>query len=771
MTEVSKSSLYAIVEQPLFIQKASIHVPLSLPIYVTKVSAYFVIGESVGRILKDLTFSYKIQIGIDLESDYRTFHTFDKVLVSSYAIDGVFQADITSDYVIKLAVDLTASYIINDQPPVTPIGAHVYWRIRPTSTNGEPNRVVIAEAEMFTSNDGTGTDLCTGGTAYASGNWGGHPPSDGFDDNIGTAWESQNTSIAAGGAWLAYQFAAAQPVKSVKLGMGSYETDERPVTGYIEYSDDNSTWTIAKTFGPLSWPATPSYNVISLSDIPGFYKDVSSNWQIKAAIFRDLTTDFKVIHDPIDIDLEIDYAFETFGKSLTSDYAIAFYKNLSADYKIKLSVDLVSSFVVDGEWRVDLDSSYKIALNTSFSISYRIMNVIQTLDIDWHIGDIVTSEHYYIERLPETPVTEIWNYETRVSTARDGTEQRMSVRKHPRVVLQHNYIIENHVDYRHFREQLLRQTSEDIRVANHACAVMIEETNFNATTVYCDMDATDIRVDDYVAFFELGTEASALRVVTAVDTDNFEIDSGFPFAGRNRAYAMPTRLMRFADGAALSMLTVHGTTGLSFTDAAARPVVRPSAASGLVSSYDGFPILTQRPLADEAIPEGFYPGFVPIDIAPNLPPEIVRRWATPVVTRAHDFKIDRGALDYWREFANTVRGSWKAFLMPSFRPDLVTVEFAGTALKVAGNKLVDQLTLEPYKRLMITTNTGVQYRSIVSAVEDGSNTALVLNTAISGATISEISFINLVRINDDALTFEHHQLHSILGLNLRVIQQ
>lgn len=771
MTEVSKSSLYVIVEQPLFVQKASIVVPLSLPIYVTKLSAYFVIGESVGRILKDVTSSYKIQIGVDLESDYRTFHAFDKVLVTSYAIDGVFQADISSDYKVKLAVDLTSSYIINDQPPVTPVGSHIYWRIRPTSTNGEANWVVIAEAEMFLSNDGSGTDLCTGGTAYASGNWGGHPPSDGFDNNMSTSWESQSTLITAGGAWLAYQFATAQAVKSVRIGVDSYETDERPVTGYIEYSDDNSVWTIVKTFGPLSWPATPSYNVIPLSDVPGFYKDLSSSYQIRRNIFKDLVIDFKTIHDPIDIDLEIDYAFEAFGVGFTSDYAIAFYKDVTTSYKIKLSVDLVSSFVVDGEWRVDLETSYKIALNKSLNISYRVVNVIQTLDIDWHIGDVVTSEYYYIERLPETPVVETWEYATRVTTARNGTEQRMCVRRHPRVTLQHNYIIENHADYRHFRDQLLRQATADVRVANHACAVLVEETNFNATTVYCDMDKTDIRVDDYVAFFELGTEASAIRIVTGVNVDSFELDSGFPFAGRNRAYAMPTRLMRFAEAAALNMLTVHGSTGLSFTDAAARPVVRPSAATGLVSSYDGFPILSQRPLADDPNNEAFTPGFVPIDLVPNLPPEVVRRWATPLVVKNQEFKIERGAFDYWREFADAVRGSWKAFLMPSFRPDLVTIEFAGTALKVAGNKLVDHLSLDPYKRLMITTNTGVQYRSIVSAVEDGDNTALVLNTGISGATISEISFINLVRLNDDLFSFEHHQSHSFLNLNLRIIQQ
>lgn len=472
-------------------------------------------------------------------------------------------------------------------------------------------------------------------------------------------------------------------------------------------------------------------------------------------------------------DFTFDYAtIRAFQSVFTFSYKIALNKSFTFDYRTPLVASFDFDYKILSLFGTSFTFSYQIEFGKSFNFDYRYL-VGTTFDFSYQIiRSAVANVGYYIERLPETPIVERWQYATRVTTSVNGKEQRASQRARPRVGFNHRYLMLDGDDFRSFQNSLLEYRKQDIRVAQHSLAVAVKSADFGDNDVYVNMDATDIRVGDVVAFFNIGSEQSYLRIVDAVAADHFTIAEGYPFVDGRGIFVMPTRLMRFTTGNGLSMRTVYGEAQFVFEDAQSRDLQRPGVAGGLVASFDGYPIITQRPLANDAVNDAYDAGLQVLDLAGRLAVKVRRPLPVSHVAKSRTWQIRRGEpLDYWREFADLTRGSWRAFLIPSFRPDLVTIEFAGNVLKVAGNKLEDLFALGNYKRLMITTNSGVGFHVITGIVIDGDNTTLTLGTAISGSSIEEISFVNLVRISDDTLTFEHFDLFSELTLNMRVIQQ
>lgn len=144
-------------------------------------------------------------------------------------------------------------------PPVTP---HRYWRINITD-NGGASVSAILELEMYESQ--FGPNVCTGGTASASSVLTDTPTnytaSRAFDGSL-EDWLGANSSTrdlwAGTGVveWLKYDFGAGNEKAIAAIGMQCREPtfiSQLPTDFTIEYSDDNSNWTVAWTETGLSW--------------------------------------------------------------------------------------------------------------------------------------------------------------------------------------------------------------------------------------------------------------------------------------------------------------------------------------------------------------------------------------------------------------------------------------------------------------------------------------------------------------------------------------
>lgn len=126
------------------------------------------------------------------------------------------------------------------------MAAHSYWRLNLIhgAASGAPY-VNTTEVAMHTSIGGS--NVCTGGTASASSG----TAANAFDGNTSTNWESSTGA----NAWLKYAFASPVDIVEYTIRKGSF-AGEDPIEWQLEFSDDNSSWTVAGIErGINSWSA------------------------------------------------------------------------------------------------------------------------------------------------------------------------------------------------------------------------------------------------------------------------------------------------------------------------------------------------------------------------------------------------------------------------------------------------------------------------------------------------------------------------------------
>lgn len=143
-----------------------------------------------------------------------------------------------------------------------PVVGHLYWRVRcdrnAVTSTGALAVTSVNEIEMRATPGGA--DLCTGGTAIALNVNATTPASRAFDNDNSDYINSSTVSLDDGQPWwIGYQFATAVDVQEVAIWKQQYSSGDIRAMGsvYIEWSDDNATWTTASSYlAANDWPAT-----------------------------------------------------------------------------------------------------------------------------------------------------------------------------------------------------------------------------------------------------------------------------------------------------------------------------------------------------------------------------------------------------------------------------------------------------------------------------------------------------------------------------------
>lgn len=139
--------------------------------------------------------------------------------------------------------------------------AHRYWRLRVTAApDGGASFVYVGEMSLKDSL--TGTDLTSPGLAATNAIEGsnafGNSADEAFSDDGANGWATSTSNIAGGDAWLGWDFGAgnAYAITHVEITAGN-DADQTAEDFVIEYSDDNSTWTVKATATSLAtWSAS-----------------------------------------------------------------------------------------------------------------------------------------------------------------------------------------------------------------------------------------------------------------------------------------------------------------------------------------------------------------------------------------------------------------------------------------------------------------------------------------------------------------------------------
>lgn len=123
--------------------------------------------------------------------------------------------------------------------------AYRYYRLVFSKNRNNDNRYyTVNEWELYEQVGATGTNLCIGATASASGAYGSQSASLAIDGNPTTFWES---SLEGAPSWLKVDLGAEHAVRSMVIKSTAYP-NEIPRDFTLQGSNDDSTWTVIGTY-------------------------------------------------------------------------------------------------------------------------------------------------------------------------------------------------------------------------------------------------------------------------------------------------------------------------------------------------------------------------------------------------------------------------------------------------------------------------------------------------------------------------------------------
>jgi hypothetical protein len=143
------------------------------------------------------------------------------------------------------------------------------WRLYVLTTGGA-TAVLLNELRLY---DDTAVDLCTGGTASASSEIGGHEAASAFDGNDATYCQTTNSGTPW---WFAYEFASAITPTEYAVTVGQGVSDIAvPLTWQLQYWD-GVTWQIADAQTEYTWHggSTPETHFYGLA--------TKRSWRLRA---------------------------------------------------------------------------------------------------------------------------------------------------------------------------------------------------------------------------------------------------------------------------------------------------------------------------------------------------------------------------------------------------------------------------------------------------------------------------------------------------------
>lgn len=277
--------------------------------------------------------------------------------------------------------------------------------------------------------------------------------------------------------------------------------------------------------------------------------------------------------------------------------------------------------------------------------------------------------------IPDVPVRERWEFKTDILTNYLGEEQRISLRRYPR--LRQEFDVEI-IDLRQRRTQynLLRKNIvvQSLVPFYQYATPVTAKTEIGEAKIWFDPKYSNVRVGEFLAVVNTKTEALVLGRVNQVDLDGAVLNSA---AGEEVEpgvwIAMPAFNCIINDGSGITMNTVTGMLNIkadSFTEPA---LLRPNA-TRTVDLFEGTPLLNRRHLspADELFE---YRRDI-IDNETGVK-DLNSRDLHPRLAGSRKYVVQRvgdpDEMDYWRSLFDTTRGAQKSFLMSTFFPDLTLV--------------------------------------------------------------------------------------------------
>ena len=384
--------------------------------------------------------------------------------------------------------------------------------------------------------------------------------------------------------------------------------------------------------------------------------------------------------------------------------------------------------------------------------------------------------------VPEVPVNETWEWLSDLMVATDGTEQRIALRgEMPRVELNLKVKFDSSESIRRFYSDLASSIGRlwipEFQYATRTTAASAS----GSLQVYFDGTQTDIRAGDYVL---IQTPVTAMLVeVKTLNASGGLVSSALVADIPANSLIMPGSPALIDNQTSIDRYAVNqaAETTLICKMIRQRSTLTRTGSAVTLPTFLGSPVVDKRPLADELVKDEVSTGQISIDNQTGLP-DIISRWDYSRIGGPRTFKVNRikapDEMDYWKTVFAYCRGQARKFWMPTYRDDMklaVAPSDATTTYTIEGTQYAEKIwPIITHRYIEIETASGIHRTQITGASVTGSNTIILLTTPLpTGAgwrSVSRISYLLPVRLNDDKVEWKHYGLESLLNLSIRTAE-
>ena len=363
--------------------------------------------------------------------------------------------------------------------------------------------------------------------------------------------------------------------------------------------------------------------------------------------------------------------------------------------------------------------------------------------------------------IPDVPIKEYWEFKTDVLVNHKGVEQRIALRRQPRIKQQFTFEI---IDLRQRRTQynvVRKNITVQSLVPMYQYSVNVgQPAVIGASKIFLDNAQSNLRAGQFAIIVNPTTEDLIISKIQSVDLDGITLASTITFDIDDHWVVAPAINAIVNDGSGIDMRNVTGQLKVNADSFEEPTLLRPNA-TRTIDIFDGIPLINRRPLitADEQFN---YEREI-LDNQTGVR-DVNSAWLHPKLSGTRKFLIQRIAdpdeMDYWRSLFDTIRGGQKSFLLATWFPDL-TLNEPNQSVKGLSSLVVTEdyypslyHQFDTWKRIQIEYPNGTVTQHVVNVAitnPDGTST-IQFSPAIPDTpetdTIKYISFLMRWKASD-----------------------
>lgn len=393
-----------------------------------------------------------------------------------------------------------------------------------------------------------------------------------------------------------------------------------------------------------------------------------------------------------------------------------------------------------------------------------------------------------ISIVPEVPVKEFWRWKTDVTTAVDGTEQRVALRGVPRRYMENRLIVTSIEKVRDYIKKMMFDFAGQVLMPYFQYATTTTaDSPLGTSILYFDSSVTDVRNDEFALLIVITTQGETVVQIQTLGDNSSIIDAPLDMDIPAGSLLVPAFPSLITSKPGMSEYAVDGVAEMTLNSMVTQQRTafpRPGNTVTL-TTFDGMPVLERRFTANNnQIVTQVDTGTELIDYdVGTVSFQNYRIHAQMEGERA--FLVDRigGStdMDYWRNFLDAVRGRLNPFLLPTYREDVVLAEppeFLAVTVTLVGTDYGTMFAgMETHSRLCFFTAAGPLYYRATDVVQDefGNDVVTLDRPYASGdagyLNVSRVSFLLKCRLGNDEVRLEHHHINTQLNLTIRTTDQ